>query len=204
MTREVFRRADRKLLTFRRRPVFISSDFLSIGDKTTFKFRKSSSKGTSYSRTRLFHFGHKQFASCLPANPFSNTIVMDPCGWTTIYPRTGKGLGKQSLCSYHCRRGAYISITQKLDHNRGWMGGLLYYNPRPFSPLKPNKDSKGPLFRNITAKMLNLRTKNDLKNILQFLVLMQSTIFTSSNSAVADGIQQTGSHYTNRTIDFCW
>jgi hypothetical protein len=48
----------------------------------------------------------------------------------------------------------------------------------------------------------NLRTKNDLMNIDQFLEQMQSTVYESSNAAAAAGIQQPGSHYTHSGINF--
>lgn len=48
----------------------------------------------------------------------------------------------------------------------------------------------------------NLRTKNDLMNIDQFLEQMQSTVYESSNAAAAAGIQQPGSHYTHSAINF--
>lgn len=48
----------------------------------------------------------------------------------------------------------------------------------------------------------NLRTKNDLMNIDQFLEQMQSTVYESSNAAAAAGIQQPGAHYTHTAINF--
>ena len=48
----------------------------------------------------------------------------------------------------------------------------------------------------------NLRTKNDLMNIDQFLEQMQSTVYESSNAAAAAGIQQPGAHYTHAGINF--
>ncbi|KAI9816461.1 MAG: hypothetical protein M1827_001593 [Pycnora praestabilis] len=43
--------------------------------------------------------------------------------------------------------------------------------------------------------MPNLRTKNDLMNVDQFLEQMQSTVYESSNHAAAAGIAQPGAHY---------
>ncbi|PBP28787.1 transcription regulator PAC1 [Diplocarpon rosae] len=48
----------------------------------------------------------------------------------------------------------------------------------------------------------NLRTKNDLMNIDQFLEQMQSTVYENSNAAAAAGIQQPGAHYTHSAINF--
>jgi hypothetical protein len=48
----------------------------------------------------------------------------------------------------------------------------------------------------------NLRTKNDLMNIDQFLEQMQATVYESSNAAAAAGIQQPGAHYTHSSINF--
>jgi hypothetical protein len=45
--------------------------------------------------------------------------------------------------------------------------------------------------------MPNLRTKTDLLNIDQFLEQVQSTVYESSNSAAAAGVQQPGAHYTH-------
>lgn len=50
--------------------------------------------------------------------------------------------------------------------------------------------------------MPNLRTKNDLMNIDQFLEQMQSTVYESSNAAAAAGVQQPGSHYTHSAVNF--
>ncbi|KAG9235299.1 transcription regulator PAC1 [Amylocarpus encephaloides] len=50
--------------------------------------------------------------------------------------------------------------------------------------------------------MPNLRTKNDLMNIDQFLEQMQSTVYESSNAAAAAGVQQPGSHYTHQAMNF--
>jgi hypothetical protein len=50
--------------------------------------------------------------------------------------------------------------------------------------------------------MPNLRTKNDLMNIDQFLEQMQSTTYESANAAAAAGIQQPGTHYTHTGINF--
>lgn len=50
--------------------------------------------------------------------------------------------------------------------------------------------------------MPNLRTKNDLMNIDQFLEQMQSTVYESSNAAAAAGVQQPGQHYTHQAVNF--
>lgn len=50
--------------------------------------------------------------------------------------------------------------------------------------------------------MPNLRTKNDLMNIDQFLEQMQATTYESANAAAAAGIQQPGAHYTHSGINF--
>lgn len=50
--------------------------------------------------------------------------------------------------------------------------------------------------------MPNLRTKNDLMNIDQFLEQMQSTVYESSNAAAAAGVQQPGAHYTHTAVNF--
>ena len=50
--------------------------------------------------------------------------------------------------------------------------------------------------------MPNLRTKNDLMNIDQFLEQMQSTVYESANAAAASGVQQAGAHYTHAGVNF--
>lgn len=50
--------------------------------------------------------------------------------------------------------------------------------------------------------MPNLRTKNDLMNIDQFLEQMQSTVYESSNAAAAAGIHQPGAHYAHQALGF--
>ena len=47
-----------------------------------------------------------------------------------------------------------------------------------------------------TLPLPNLRTKNDLLNIDQFLEQLQSTVYENSNHAAAAGVAQAGTHYT--------
>ncbi|KAH8595556.1 hypothetical protein B0O99DRAFT_543524 [Bisporella sp. PMI_857] len=72
-----------------------------------------------------------------------------------------------------------------VDHHGGHHGGGPI--PQPTYSLPP---------------MPNLRTKNDLMNIDQFLEQMQSTVYESSNAAAAAGVQQPGAHYTTSAIGF--
>lgn len=48
----------------------------------------------------------------------------------------------------------------------------------------------------------NLRTKNDLVNIDQFLEQLQSTVYENSNHAAAAGVQQAGTHYVPTGLNY--
>ncbi|KAF1980765.1 hypothetical protein K402DRAFT_399149 [Aulographum hederae CBS 113979] len=48
----------------------------------------------------------------------------------------------------------------------------------------------------------NLRTKNDLVNIDQFLEQLQSTVYENSNNAAAAGVAQPGAHYVHSGINY--
>lgn len=85
-------------------------------------------------------------------------------------------------------------------------GGMSDYMPAGPSMVSVNGHGHGhggggggPIAQHQYAlpPMPNLRTKNDLLNIDQFLEQVQSTVYESSNSAAAAGVQQPGSHYTH-------
>ena len=80
-------------------------------------------------------------------------------------------------------------------------GGLSDYIPTGPAMVSANGHggSAGPIAQHQYAlpPMPNLRTKNDLLNIDQFLEQVQSTVYESSNSAAAAGVQQPGAHYTH-------
>jgi len=48
----------------------------------------------------------------------------------------------------------------------------------------------------------NLRTKNDLVNIDQFLEQLQSTVYENSNHAAAAGVAQPGGHYVHTGVNY--
>lgn len=48
----------------------------------------------------------------------------------------------------------------------------------------------------------NLRTKNDLLNIDNFLEQMQNTVYESSNATAAAGVHQSGAHYTHHGVGY--
>lgn len=52
----------------------------------------------------------------------------------------------------------------------------------------------GPLSQNYSLPLSNARTKNDLIDIDRFLEQLSQTVYESSNSAAAAGIQQPGAH----------
>lgn len=48
----------------------------------------------------------------------------------------------------------------------------------------------------------NLRTKNDLVNVDQFLEQLQSTVYENPNHAAAAGVAQAGSHYMHSALNY--
>ncbi|KAF2101846.1 hypothetical protein NA57DRAFT_73286 [Rhizodiscina lignyota] len=53
-----------------------------------------------------------------------------------------------------------------------------------------------------TLPLPNLRTKNDLLNIDQFLEQLQSTVYENSQQAAAAGVAQAGSHYVHPGLNY--
>jgi len=100
---------------------------------------------------------------------------------------------------------SYHQVGQRLMALQGIPiggGGMAEYMPT--GPTMVAVDGHGghhlgghvPPHHYALPPMPNLRTKNDLMNIDQFLEQMQSTVYESSNAAAAAGIQQPGTHYT--------
>lgn len=104
---------------------------------------------------------------------------------------------------------SYAQVGQRLMALQGIPihgGGLSYYMHA--GPQLVSVDGHGgqggpmPQHQYALPPMPNLRTKNDLMNIDQFLEQMQSTVYESSNAAAAAGVQQPGAHYTHQAINF--
>ncbi|KAF4624243.1 hypothetical protein G7Y89_g13929 [Cudoniella acicularis] len=104
---------------------------------------------------------------------------------------------------------SYDQVGQRLMALQGIPihgGGISQYMPA--GPSMVSVDGHGghggPISQHQYAlpPMPNLRTKNDLMNIDQFLEQMQSTVYESSNAAAAAGVQQPGAHYTHQAINF--
>ncbi|KAH6682096.1 transcription regulator PAC1 [Halenospora varia] len=104
---------------------------------------------------------------------------------------------------------SYDQVGQRLMALQGIPihgGGISHYMPA--GPAMVSVDGHGghggpiPQHQYALPPMPNLRTKNDLMNIDQFLEQMQSTVYESSNAAAAAGVQQPGSHYTHQAINF--
>ncbi|TVY52035.1 pH-response transcription factor pacC [Lachnellula cervina] len=104
---------------------------------------------------------------------------------------------------------SYHQVGQRLMALQGNMmhgGAISEYIPA--GPQLVSVDGHGgpggpmPQHQYALPPMPNLRTKNDLMNIDQFLEQMQSTVYESSNAAAAAGVQQPGAHYTHQAVNF--
>ncbi|KAI9050021.1 hypothetical protein LZ554_006166 [Drepanopeziza brunnea f. sp. 'monogermtubi'] len=103
---------------------------------------------------------------------------------------------------------SYHQVSQRLMALAGIPihgGGLDYMHaaPQMVSVDGHHGGHGGPMPQHQYALPLpNVRTKNDLMNIDQFLEQMQSTVYENSNAAAAAGIQQPGAHYTHSGVNF--
>lgn len=63
--------------------------------------------------------------------------------------------------------------------------------------------AQGPLLQpQYSLPLSNLRTKNDLLQIDQFLDQLQQTVYENSNSAAAAGVAQAGAHYVPASVNY--
>ena len=94
--------------------------------------------------------------------------------------------------------GNRLTLLQGIPIQGGGMSDYMSTGPAMVS-VNGHGGSAGPMAQHQYAlpPMPNLRTKTDLLNIDQFLEQVQSTVYESSNSAAAAGIQQPGAHYTH-------
>ncbi|TAQ84230.1 hypothetical protein B7494_g7445 [Chlorociboria aeruginascens] len=102
---------------------------------------------------------------------------------------------------------SYAQVGQRLMALQGIPihgGGIADYLQAGPAMVSVDGHEGGPMPQHQYAlpPMPNLRTKNDLMNIDQFLEQMQSTVYESSNAAAAAGIQQPGAHYTHQAVNF--
>jgi len=103
---------------------------------------------------------------------------------------------------------SYAQVGQRLMALQGIPlhgGGISDYMSAPAMVAVDGHGGHGghmPPHQYALPPMPNLRTKNDLMNIDQFLEQMQSTVYESSNAAAAAGVQQPGAHYTHSAVNF--
>ncbi|TVY73626.1 pH-response transcription factor, partial [Lachnellula suecica] len=113
---------------------------------------------------------------------------IDPTSYHQVGQRLmalqGQGIHGGGISEYLPVGPQMVAVDSHGGHHHGGHGGPM---PQHQYALPP---------------MPNLRTKNDLMNIDQFLEQMQSTVYESSNAAAAAGIQQPGSHYTHQAVNF--
>ena len=94
--------------------------------------------------------------------------------------------------------GNRLTLLQGIPIQGGGMSDYMPTGPAMVS-VNGHGGSGGSMAQHQYAlpPMPNLRTKTDLLNIDQFLEQVQSTVYESSNSAAAAGVQQPGAHYTH-------
>jgi hypothetical protein len=101
---------------------------------------------------------------------------------------------------------SYAQVGQRLMALQGVPmhgGSIADYLPAPaMVSVGHGHAAHMPQHQYALPPMPNLRTKNDLLNIDQFLEQMQSTVYESPNAAAAAGVQQPGAHYTHQAINF--
>ena len=151
-----------------------------------------------------------------------------PYGGPVYYPSHGGDVNGQHSASFDYRRRydalndffgdakrrqidptSYAQVGQRLIALQGIPihgGGIADYMPAgpQMVAVDGGHGGHGPIPQHQYAlpPMPNLRTKNDLMNIDQFLEQMQSTVYESSNAAAAAGLQQPGAHYTHQALNF--
>jgi hypothetical protein len=94
--------------------------------------------------------------------------------------------------------GSRLTLLQGMPIQAGGMSDYMPAGPAMVS-VNGHGGSGAPMAQHQYAlpPMPNLRTKTDLLNIDHFLEQVQSTVYESSNSAAAAGVQQPGAHYTS-------
>lgn len=164
-----------------------------------------------------------------PAHHAGYYQTAPPYGGPVYYPNHGGDVNGQHTAAFDYRRRgydalndffgdakrrqidptSYAQVGQRLIALQGLPlqgGGIADYMPA--GPQMIAVDGHGghggpiPQHQYALPPMPNLRTKNDLMNIDQFLEQMQSTVYESSNAAAAAGLQQPGAHYTHQALGF--
>jgi hypothetical protein len=147
-----------------------------------------------------------------PSGQYSNNYM------TTLYP-----VNNASMSEYEVRKkatfdalneffgdiksrqldpGLYHSMGQRLMHLQNlptYAGGNEFGAGTAVATATP-----APLTNHYTLPMSNIRTKNDLQHIDQFLEQLQATVYeheTQAAQAAQAGIQQAGSHYMHPAVN---
>ncbi|KAF2817616.1 uncharacterized protein BDZ99DRAFT_431836 [Mytilinidion resinicola] len=81
----------------------------------------------------------------------------------------------------------------------GYQGGMSDYGQG--GPMVAHAPAP-PSGHQYSLPLPNLRTKNDILNIDQFLEQLQSTVYENSNHAAAAGVVQPGAHYMHPGINY--
>lgn len=81
----------------------------------------------------------------------------------------------------------------------GYQGGMSEYGNGGGTMVA---HAQHPPMHPYSLPLPNLRTKNDLLNIDQFLEQLQSTVYENPNHAAAAGVQQPGAHYVHTGSGF--
>jgi len=89
--------------------------------------------------------------------------------------------------------GVYHAVGQRLMHlqNLPTYAGAPEYGAGP----QVATAAHAPLTNHYSLPMSNIRTKNDLQHIDQFLEQLQSTVYEHEQQAAQAGVQQAGIHY---------
>jgi hypothetical protein len=122
-------------------------------------------------------------------------------GYDALNDFFGDAKRRQIDPSSYAQVGQRLMQLQGLPINGGGLSDYVSAGPAMMSVESGHGGHHGghgpmPQHQYALPPMPNLRTKNDLMNIDQFLEQMQHTVYESSNAAAAAGIQQPGAHYT--------
>lgn len=110
------------------------------------------------------------------------------------YSQVGQRLVALSGMGAHLVASDYIQAPAMVAVGGGGHGGP--------SNIAHGHIAHAPHHQYALPPMPNLRTKNDLLNIDQFLEQMQTTVYENPNHAAAAGVQQAGSHYIHAGVNF--
>ncbi|EPQ64959.1 Bgt-1512 [Blumeria graminis f. sp. tritici] len=124
-------------------------------------------------------------------------------GYETLNEFFGDAKRRQIDPTSYTQVGQRLMALHGLPINQGGMSDYMPTSSPLVSVVNQNGGNQGNIPQHQYALPLpNLRTKNDLMNIDQFLEQMQSTVYESSNAAAAAGVHQPGAHYTHAGVNF--